>query len=167
MTVLAASSSGGFHTLSAPQQSLLAKWLSEHPSCRQATDLDCDCADEIQQMRRGWDGTDWPAVPDYHPYQVVGDFNGDGFLDFAVVLVDTTRTADQFILAVFNGPFRDRDITPAFLEKQLDLKYRGLFFGPPRPRPYRLLVGPFESDNGILLLPAGKTYTWDTSRDHQ
>jgi hypothetical protein len=31
-------------------------------------------------------------------------------------------------------------------------------FGPPRPKPYRIVVGPFESDNTSILVPAGHSY---------
>jgi hypothetical protein len=33
----------------------------------------------------------------------------------------------------------------------------GLFYGPPRPKPYRLIVGTFESE-GLVLQPLGNTY---------
>jgi len=47
----------------------------------------------------------------------------------------------------------------------MDLKYMGLFYGPPRPKPYRLLLGPFESDSGGLLIPHGRGYKWDESQE--
>ena len=48
--------------------------------------------------------------------------------------------------------------SPAFMESGLDLKYSGLVYGPPRPKPYRLVLGPFESDSGVLLTPHGYRY---------
>jgi hypothetical protein len=163
LLLLASSSGWGSHTLSNQQQSVLAAWLSNHPSYRQATDRDCECTNQIETLRQGWPDDGWPPVPDYHPYQVVGDFNGDGVLDFAVVLVEPARSPDPSVLVVFNGPSRKGNVSPAFLENALELKYEGLFFGPPRPKPYRLIVGPFESDNTGLLLPSGRTYKWDDS----
>jgi len=155
----------GSHTLAREHLRVLDSWLSEHPNYRVANDRDCRCEDAIRQMRRGWKHSVWRAVRDYHPYQVVGDFNGDGLPDFAVVLVDRNRSPTPSVIAIFNGPFRNVKTSPAFLEQEDDLTYQGLFFGPPRPKPYRLIIGPFESDNSGLLLPAGKTYIWDESDD--
>ena len=107
--------------------------------------MDCDCPEDIQ------------PVPDYHPYTTTGDFNGDGVVDFAAALVNRTATANKFALIVFNGPFGRGATSPAFLKLGLDLKGQGLFFGPPRPKPYRLLFGAFESE-GAVLRPRGNTY---------
>jgi hypothetical protein len=143
-----------------PQHTLvLKKWLARHPDYRLASEADCNCPEDIEQMRRGYGGV-WVPVPDYHPYRAVGDFNSDGNLDFAVVLVKKTNKEKPFALVIFNGPFRsDCNADAAFIERNLDLKYSGLFFGPPRPKPYRLVVGRFESE-GALLEPHGATYKW-------
>jgi len=108
-------------------------------------------------MKAG-DGGIWRPVPDYHPYVATGDFNGDGVRDFAAVVIDKTKSAHQFTLLVFNGPFDSSTVVPAFVASDLDLKYMGLSFGPPRPKPYRLIMGGFESDNTSMLVPHGKTY---------
>jgi hypothetical protein len=108
-------------------------------------------------MRRG-SGGPWKPVRDYQPYMATGDFNGDGQSDFAAVVVDDTQPVEQsFTLLVFNGPIKSRRQRPAFVEQKLDFRHRGLFFGPPRPRPYRLLFGLFESE-GHLLRPVGPSY---------
>jgi hypothetical protein len=102
-------------------------------------------------------------VPDYHPYRATGDFNGDGSEDFAVIVVERSAAHDDNALVVFNGPFRKSTSRPAFIERGLNIKGVGLFYGPPRPKPYRLLIGRFESDSGALVTPRGRTYelTWD------
>jgi hypothetical protein len=92
-------------------------------------------------------------------------FNGDGLQDFAVVLIDRTKQEKNFTLIVFNGPFKSETLSPAFMQSSMDLKYSGLFFGPPRPKPYRLLLGRFESDSGALLIPQGRGYQWDNSEE--
>jgi len=145
------------HTLTAHEEKVLHSWLAHHPEYRIATDKDCDCADDIKQMKAGWGGA-WKPVPDYHPYTATGDFNGDGVEDFAVVVVERSKQENNFALVVFNGPFRSETASPAFIQSGLDLKYQGLFYGPPRPKPYRLLVGRFESDSGSLLIPHGRGY---------
>lgn len=150
------------HTLNAQEKQLLKNWLARHSEYRQATDEDCGCADDIKQMRVGTGG-EWGPVPDYHPYVATGDFNGDGVEDFAVVLLDRTKQEKNFALVVFNGPFKKESRSPAFVQSGMELTYCGLFYGPPGPKPYRLLVGRFESDSGGLLIPHGRGYQWDDS----
>jgi hypothetical protein len=145
------------HTLTAQEQKVLQSWLAYHAEYRAATDEDCDCADDIQQMKAGFGGV-WKPVSDYHPYAATGDFNGDGVEDFAVAVVDRSKQEKNFALVVFNGPFKLESASPAFLEAGLELRSYGLFYGPPRPKPYRLLVGRFESDSGSLLIPQGHGY---------
>ena len=145
------------HTLTAQAQKVLEGWLARHAEFRVATDEDCDCADDIKQMKAGAGGA-WKPVPDYHPYIATGNFNGDGAEDFALVVVERSKQANNFALVVFNGPFKSETASRAFMQSGLDLKYQGLFYGPPRPKPYRLLVGRFESDSGSLLIPHGHGY---------
>jgi hypothetical protein len=147
------------HTLNANQQRVINFWLQHHPEYRLATDNDCQCVDAIRRMRQGYGGI-YKPVPDYHPYMVSGDFNGDGVLDFAVFVVN--RRTRKFKLLVFNGPFSYADVSPAFASEDGGFDARQAFFyGPPRPKPYRLLIGPFESDNSVLLIPNGQTYKYD------
>jgi hypothetical protein len=149
----------GGHTLTAQEQKVLENWMAQHPEYRVATDEDCDCADDIKKMKAGWGGK-WKPVPDYHPYVATGDFNGDGVQDFAVIVIDQSKQEKNFVIVVFNGPFKTEIASPAFFESGLDLKYQGMFYGPPRPKPYRLLVGRFESDSGGLLVPHARGYKW-------
>ncbi len=54
---------------------------------------------------------------------------------------------------VFNGPFYAAlHIEPAYIFEPMDLSNSGMFYGGPRPKPWRLLVGPFECE-GRLLIP--------------
>lgn len=148
------------HTLSSEEQQVLKSWLAQHSVYRQATDKDCDCEGDIQQRRAGYGGV-WKPVRDYHPYIATGDSNGDGAEDFAVVLINRSKQEENFAIIVFNGPFKSETPSPAFFQSGMDLKYIGLFYGPPRPTPYRLGLGPFESDSGSLLIPHGRSYRWD------
>ncbi len=143
------------HSLNPSQKSVVVAWISEHPGYRLADDRDCACDEDIQTMRAGSGGV-WKPVPDYHPYVASGDFNGDGIVDFAVVVISTRKERD-FTLLVFNGPTDVHHPDPAFIYQHRDLTRTGLFYGPPRPKPYRLLIGPFESE-GLVLKPRGKTY---------
>jgi hypothetical protein len=111
------------HTLAPQEQKALTNWLAKHPQFRAATDQDCDCAEDIQQMKAG-DGGIWRPVSDYHPYLATGDFNGDGIRDFAGVVIDRTKSTHQFTLLVFNGPFSSDAVEPTFIAPALDLKSR-------------------------------------------
>jgi hypothetical protein len=148
--------SGG--TLTADQQKVIASWLVQQVNYRLATDADCNCPLDIKQMRDGY-GDPRYALPDYHPFTATGDFNDDGAEDFAVALIDAKADADRFTLMVFNGPFSNGPVEPAFIKPGLDLRRDRLFyFGSHKPKPYRLMVGPFNSDSGFRLRPSGTTY---------
>lgn len=116
-------------------------------------------------MRTGYGGN-WPRVPDYHPYVVAGDFNSRGPRDFAVFVIDRSKSAKNFELLVFNGPFGTRPVLPVFVESGLDMRGEGMSYGPPRPKPYRVVIGPFESDNTWILVPRGMSYKMQTNEDH-
>ncbi|MBZ5675871.1 MAG: hypothetical protein LAP61_16640 [Acidobacteriia bacterium] len=141
-------------TLTTGQQNTVTSWLRQHANYRLATDADCNCPIDIEQMRDGYGDARY-ALPDYHPFTATGDFNDDGIEDFAVALIDR-KVADNFTLVVFNGPSSDQ---PAFIRPSLDLRSDRLFyFGSLRSKPYRLWVGPFNSDAGFKLTPSGNTY---------
>ena len=131
------------------QRAVLGQWLEQHPALHVATDADCQCSDGIAQIRKGSGGV-WKANPNYHPYYAFGDFNSDGAQDFAVVLIDSAK---KLHLVIFNGP-----VAPGISPAYQSTKYVGaLFFGAPRPKPYRLVVGDFGSEGG-LFKPKGKSY---------
>jgi hypothetical protein len=150
-------------TLQPAHQQVVDSWLQSHPDYRVAKESDCgECSEQIQALRRGMGGA-WKAAPNYQPYSVVGDFNGDGQKDLAIVVIAPLTASKRFQILVFNGPFLgNQSHKPAFVSELLDLTGQGLFFGPPRPKPYRLLVGGFESE-GMTLVPKGKGYAWHLS----
>jgi hypothetical protein len=145
------------HTLTARQSGVVASWLTTHSGFRVATSTDCACAEDIAEMRKGFGGR-WKPVRDYAPYVATGDFNGDGQSDFAVVVIDVSRPREHsFVLLVFNGPSLSARRPPTFTQRDLDMRGKGLFFGAPRPKPHRLVVGVFESE-GAILQPVGSSY---------
>ena len=107
------------HKLNAKQKEVIELWLQHHHGYRLANDADCDCAADIRLVRAGSGGV-WKPVPDYHPYIVSGDFNGDGETDFAVVVVSRSRRTHNFKLLVFNGPFESPNVAPAFVDSDLE-----------------------------------------------
>lgn len=142
--------------ISAKHRQVLQAWLKREPELRVATDEDCGrCADDIANQKK-------ISGRDYHPYYAVGDFNGDGREDFAVALIaieeSGERAQQKFVVAVFNAPLSSRRAEPSFMKGNLNLRDGGLFFGPPKSRPYRLFVGLFSNDSGLTLVPRGRSY---------
>ncbi len=154
--ILCAGTASGRHTLCPQESSALADWLTSHPEYRAATSADCACAEDIRKVRAGWGGV--PAVPDYDPYRVVGDFNKDGLEDAAVVVVKRSNPLHGFGLLVFNGNRKGSPYSLAFSKMGLDLQGNGLFFGPPAGENL-LLLGRFYSDDGVVVTPKKETYT--------
>jgi hypothetical protein len=136
--------------ISAEQSSVVSAWLSEQTGVRLAEDADCRCDEDLKRERTESIG-EWQAKPNYHPYYVTGDFNHDGIADFAVGIIDE-GVPSKFRLAIFDGPFdKNAPTQPAYVS-QPRLLGEALFFGPPRPFPYVLVVGAFES-HGMVLQP--------------
>ena len=131
--------------VSAEHRVTLLHWLEARPEFRLALDADCDCKSDIEKIRKGGGGP-WKAKPNYHPFYVAGDFNSDGKEDFAVVLL----TGNERYVAVFNSG----ETEPSYLSSK---GVAPLFFGPPRPKPYRLIMGGFWSE-GAIFEPSGHSY---------
>lgn len=143
------------YTLQAEQQKTIHAWLKVHRGYRLAEDRDCNCEEELRTIRTACADCVAP-VPDYHPYTVSGDLNGDNVIDFAVAIVNK-RNPKDFTLLVFNGPYNSERPLPAFIESHIDMTNIGLFYGPPGGMRNRLLIGRFESE-GQVLEPHGKGY---------
>ncbi|MBS0471542.1 MAG: hypothetical protein JSR60_10755 [Proteobacteria bacterium] len=139
--------------LSADQNRQLVRFLEKHPDLRLATPAQCQCDDDIRTMRtQGSFGT---PLPDYDPHLAVGDFNGDGRSDFAILLDDRSR---GLTFVIFNG---GRD-GPAYVSHDdFDMANIGVF---PPGRDTGLLVGPFESE-GCLYELKDDGYREDCSED--
>lgn len=151
------------HILNSAQQKTLDIWLRKHPNFRLATMADCYgyCDQGVKEMR---DGTSSGAPePGYDPYSVVGDFNSDGNLDFAIVLVDLTKMERieliRYALLVFNGPFIGKAKIPAFMQEDMDMSNYALFFYPQSPSS-GICVAPFSSEVIARLIPYRNTYKW-------
>lgn len=139
----------------------ITSWLTRHPGYRIALDADCSCDEDIAQMRAGYSG-DWPAVPNYHPYYMVGDFRGDGAQDVAVGVI-SQQYPKKFRVLIIHGTPAKGPAARTFLSEELDF-HQGLFYGAPRPKPWRLGVGPFESE-GVLFEPTPTGYRFSSDDD--
>ena|ERR1700722_7426699 len=132
----------------------VSAWLNQRPGFRVATDADCSCRDDIAHVRAG-NPPEWPAVPDYHPFYIVGDFRSDGTEDMAIGVI-AQQHPEKFRVLIIHGVPIKRHTAKTFLGEELDLR-QGLFYGFPRPKPWRLLVGPFESE-GVTFEPTHDGY---------
>lgn len=127
-------------------KSAVERWLSgRKPTLRVAT-----LSDNTNKI--GLAATREQNGKSYHPYYVVGDFNGDRKEDFAVVLINPSKRKGRFAVAIFNGPIT-RQSVPAYFEENWDLADGGLF-----EAEKGVVVGPFESDNCVILRPRGRRY---------
>ena len=150
----------GLPILSSKQKEVLSGWLAKHPDLRPARNDECDCDDDIRNMRQ--EGSFGRPIPNYEPYVLVGDFNGKGRQDFAVILVSSTgKNSPSGVLAIFNGPFLSADQSPDFVENEGAITHRALF---QTQQERYLLIGPFESE-GCVYLPAGKGYKEDCAEE--
>lgn len=123
---------------------ILDNWISKNSQWRTAAMNDYDDY-ERAAIRRMWDS----VGRDYLPYFATGDFNKDSERDFAAIVIE--GGGKRYGLLVFNGPFKSADQEPAFFSKSLQ-RGDALF------KKERLLIGPFESDNILFLVPKGRTY---------
>ena len=96
-----------------------------------------------------------------HQFYSVGDMNGDGKEDFAVLVVDNRQQSkddiDRFGLAIFNAPFKVGQ-KPSYYEDNLyDIAACYIVYDKMSKK--RLFLGKFESDvYCATYYPKGKTY---------
>jgi hypothetical protein len=142
-----------FAHLKPEHRAVLKAWLKDKPYLRPAIEE----ADSVYKDNRA-------AIPEsigkkVNQYYSVGDFNGDGKEDFAVLLADRRYADDGFALAVFNGKF-SRGRVPAYYEEKFDyISNSYLVFDGVVKR--RLFLGVFEGDwHCMTLIPSRKGYRY-------
>jgi hypothetical protein len=94
-------------------------------------------------------------TPDYHPYYAAGDFNEDGYLDFAIAVKDRVSAANSMDLVVFNGTPKGVVAQESFYSKNALGAGNGIFFYGSQKRGF--MIGPFSSE-GCGVWPKGKSY---------
>jgi hypothetical protein len=138
---------GALSYLRPRHRAVLQKWLGrEKRELRLAEDEDGATKEDLEAAKGVWG-------PGYHPYYAVGDFNRDGYSDFAVGLLDKSKPT-KLIVAIFNGSRKAaRMVGPSFLDDSFGLN--DWIYWKPR---YGLLIGPFESDAGVFIKPRSRGY---------
>lgn len=149
--------------LSARHDQYLQRWLATHPNLRAAHIEDCEdrwtdsagkehvesCQRLIEELRA------WSRNSAVNPFYAKGDFNGDGEEDFAVVLTDrrpSKARVKSATVVVFNGPFQATGaVEPAFSMVGRFVSKTFLGYGPPRPKPWHLIIGSPESEGRALV----------------
>jgi hypothetical protein len=126
------------------------KWLKENNQYRLANLRDCECDEQIQEVRKGDEV--YKAVPNYLPYYASGNFGG--LAGFAVIVV---RKPFQAKIVVFT---KNENFLPIVIESPLtreeDLKWTGLFVRPKNKKIDYLLIGAFNAEGEILDIPPRK-----------
>jgi uncharacterized protein len=141
--------------LAPKDRATVSQWLQSHPEYRLAVDEDCACADDIGRVRAGA-GDGWPPNPSYHAFYVTGDFANDGAVDVAAGVIKFANPKELQIL-ILHGENARGEHRQDFLSESFPLKGNALFFGAPRPKPWVLLVGGFESE-GAMFEPTSTGY---------
>lgn len=132
-------------------KSVLVRWLKEKRDLRVATESDCTDKESLGIWRKDWG-------KDFNPYYSIGDFNGDGKDDFAVLLVDLKNAEKQsFAIAIFNAPFGNRRAPNYFEEGYTRLGRSYIVYNQVAKR--RLYLGVYESDfYCVTFYPKGAGY---------
>lgn len=136
----------------APHWKTVKSWLTRHSNNVPIEKAECDCDTDLKEIRLGETGRS--PNPTYNPHYASGDFNFDRVKDFAVLLKN--KTTSKLVVVVFSGEQNGR-FSDFLLEIPILPSGVGLFYGPPRPRPYYLVVGAFGSE-GFLVIPVGTEY---------
>jgi hypothetical protein len=106
--------------------------LSKHPEYRAATPEDCQCNEDIESVRHG-DGAAFPAVPEYQPYVMQGDFDGDGVGDVAIVAMTTTPEHKIVVRVSIGNREGGKAVFQQIQRTGNTLAARGLFCARPYP----------------------------------
>ena len=144
-----------------PYRGRVSAWLGRNAEFRIAMDADCACTEDIANQRTG--GGAWPPNSMFHPYFVVGDFAGDGAVDVAVGVV-AHSAPKQFRVLILHGASTKGTKRADFLSEPFPLSNNGIFYGEPRPKPWRLIVGAFAAE-GQVFVPQSRGYTLEDGEE--
>jgi hypothetical protein len=151
------------------QVNTLRAWLSANDQYRLAIDSDCECSDDIDELRRG-DGAAWSPQPNFHPYYAKGDFDGDGFEDVAVVAVPRIQEGIVRVVIFFGSKAGISQEAQTIAERGSSVANRGLFIARSsqgnQHRHAVLLFGAFGSEADPVPVKHPRSTTPNTSETH-
>jgi ankyrin repeat protein len=127
---------------------VLRHWLVQNPRFRIADYSDCACDSDLPAIRRAYSNQDL--------YYVADDLNGDGELDFAVVLIDLAKQSANAALAIFNGPLT-KGVGPALLADTMRAPSGAVLFY--QAEEHKLMLGKWESAGIDTVVPNGSRYS--------
>lgn len=136
-----------------PRNSLeIDRWLRANSEYGRATVEDCNCQEDIASLKRG-DGRAWKAQPTYEPYYAVGDFDGNGAADFAIVVKNIRERADVRVIVFLAR--KGKNEFDAINVKVDAGSLEGIALFAKRRSGHRttLLVGPFASEGTPVNIP--------------
>lgn len=145
VTSFAAEGRSGGEVMADQDRRELNGWLEQHHDQRLASAADCDCQNEISELRRGL-GTAWPAQSNYQPYYARGDFDGNGLRDFAVIIQSKDQPGHAQVLIFLRENASHASKILSRPVDRADLKGFGLFVGKRDGKRTRLLAGTFGSE---------------------
>ena len=131
----------------AASQKLIDAWITHHPQYRLASLDDCQCAQSLREIRKGWGQGRWrrPGQKDYLPYYLAGAFSGKP--GFAALFRNASGpfAAKIVVFSLTQGRSYTLDFPFAAEESLVQI---GLFRAG-----HELLVGEFGSEAEALHVP--------------
>lgn len=135
--------------IKSPFRSTINAWLAEHPQYRLALAEDCQCDDDIETLRNGA-GLAWRPQPDYQPYYLHADFDGNRQDDVAVVVLAPKLDAPILVLVLLSVSEGTKPKVLEIPRGGSSVTGRGLFLGLPQrgssATGRTLLFGAFASE---------------------
>lgn len=131
---------------------ILKAWLAERDDEMQLANYEYDSMKSQNFLKED--------SPKSSPFYAVGDFNGNGVEDFAVILdrpnasysEQTKRTPNALAVFEVAAANNDKNPRPAFFSDTID----SLFVI--HPFKENLVIGSYPSDDGFYLVPKGDSY---------
>lgn len=134
-------------------QEVLTRWLKTKPQFRLANESQDADKEGLAFYRQDWG-------KHFNPFYAVADFNRDRRKDFAVLVVDSRKSAEEgFAIAIFNAPFNKKS-RPNYFEAG----YAGIsrcFIAYDQMTRGRLFLGIYEGDSiCVTFYPKGQRYVY-------
>jgi hypothetical protein len=142
---------GALESMAPEDAKAIYAWLAKHKEYQLATVEDCNCLEGIGILREG-DGKAWKPQPSYQPYYAVGDFDGNGVQDFAVVVRPVSQQEGSQVLVFMRSALGGSNNPISYPVRSKTLEGVALFARPKKTKT-ALLVGAFSSEAEEIRIP--------------